>query len=208
MFNDIDKKLRITAPANLILGLVFAWLTANFAKFVTKFNNKGEPAEFLEQAIVKKYSLIFAIVVIVVSVLSAIISVCITKKKTGAFKWAKKLGSFIRVLAYISLFIGAALVFMYVFWGFANIVSDNSFVSAVSYAILSIIPLIVCAASFSYFIYGFADAADGGKATYVKDSVFGKIDALYSEDDTRKICPECGTRTDRHSCPNCGAHVQ
>ena len=207
MFNDIEKKLFLTGPLNLIAGLFFCFFSERFMKISIQKDQNGLPIEFLPHKYISLTSNILAVIVILVSVLSIVIAICLKTDKRGAFSFLSKAGKGIRVAAWIAFIGGAAAAFMYVFWSFFDVVSDNKIVNMISYAIIVIVPLAVMVAGFSFFLYGLGNAADGGDATYERNTKLHDMNPLYSDDDKRKVCPNCGTRTDRHSCPNCGSNV-
>lgn len=208
MFNDIDKKLRLTALANIIFGAGFAWFTAKFAVFVLEYDEYSRPLRTVDAAKVNKVCMILAIACVVYSLLSLWVSLALTFDKRGPFKWLKKIAKGLRIFAWISLIGGWAGGFCYAFWCFFNVVSNNKIVNFISYTFISLIPACVIAFCFAAFWYGLGNAADGGDATYVQNSKLYDMETLHGEDDKRKRCPECGTRTERHSCPNCGTWIE
>lgn len=209
MFNDIEKKLKITAPANLVLGLIFAFVTGKYAKFVTAIDNNGIPTDFASKSLVSGIMIALGVLVVAVSVVSFWISSAITKQKTEAFSGLGKAASTLRIIATVLLFLGGIGGVLFIFWSFFNVTSDNQLVKSVSYAVLMLVPVLVMVYSVCCFIYGLGNAADnGGDAKYVKDSKLFGMEPLHTEEDTRKICPDCGTRTDRRTCPNCGASIK
>lgn len=207
MFNDIDKKLKISFIVNLIVGVAFARFSALFMKIVTEKDENGLPVDFLPQDVVVKASWVIIAIVIIVSILSLWIAIALEKDKRGAFKWLSRAGKALRIIAWITLVGGLGGTFMFVFWSFFNVVSDNAVVNAISYAIIAIIPVSLLVFCFAFFLYGLGNAADGGDATYVANSKLYDMEPLHNDSDTRKVCPNCGTRTDKHSCPNCGVKV-
>ena len=143
----------------------------------------------------------------VVSVLSVWIAFALQKDKRGPFKWLSKAGKPLRILAWVALIIGIGGTFIFCFWSFFNVTSDNKIVENISVAIISIIPCVLMAFCFAFFLYGLGNAADGGDATFVVDSKLHGMEPLHDDNDKRKVCPNCGTRTDKHSCPNCGVRI-
>lgn len=208
MFNDIDKKLRITWIVNIVLGVGFVWFTRKFAKVAMEFDEKGRPSKYIDEALWNGITNAFAIVCVVIGLLSLWVCLALAFNKCGPFKWLKKLGKTLRLIGWISLLGGWAGTFCYCFWCFFHMVSDNPVVNAISYTFIAIVPCAALVFCFAAFWYGLGNAADGGDATYVQNSKLYGMETLHGEEDTRKRCPDCGTRTDRHSCPNCGAWIE
>ena len=207
MFNYIEKKLLLTGTLNLIFGLVFCLFTEKYMKIGIEKDQNGIPITFVPHRNISLAVNIVAVIVIVVSILSLVIAISLKIDKRGLFSWMKKAGKAIRVFAWVALIGGIALDFMYIFCSFFAFTSENVIVNNISYSIIMIIPVTVMVISFAFFLYGLGNAADGGDATYVTNTKLHDMNPLYSDDDTRKVCPNCGTRTDRHSCPNCGSNV-
>lgn len=209
MFNDIDKKLRFTWFVNLIIGVAFSWFTKKYAVVVLQYDQSGRgiPEKVLDPKIWSGILNTLAGICIAVSILSLWICLALTFNKCGPFKWLKGAGKTLRIIGWISLIGGGAAGFSFCFWSFFRVYSENAVVNAISYTFISIIPVAALIFCFSCFWYGLGNAADGGDATYVKDSKLFDMETLHGEADTRKRCPDCGTRTDRHSCPNCGARI-
>lgn len=207
MFNDIDKKLRLTWIVNLALGLGFEWFTRKFVKVVMVFDEKGKPAKYIDAGLWNGILNAFVIVCIAISVLSLVVCLLLKFNISGKVKGLKFLGKPLRIFGWISLLGGWAAGFCYCFWCFFHMVSENAVVDMISYTFIAIIPCAVLVFCFAAFWYGLGNAADGGDATYVQNSKLYDMETLHGEEDTRKRCPDCGTRTDRHSCPNCGARI-
>lgn len=207
MFNDIEKKLKLSGILNLIVGVLFTQFSAKFMKIVIESDVNGEPFRFMPQKYIVIAANIIMVLTIIVSILSYVVAFAIEKNKRDAFKWMEKAGKPLRIAAWTCLIGGLAGVFMFTFWCFFNVISDNAIVNAISYAIIAIVPCAVLAVSFAFFLYGLGNAADGGDATYVVNSKLFDVAPLHDDSDNRKICPNCGTRTDKHSCPNCGVKI-
>ena len=207
MFNDVEKKLKLSFIVNLIVGVSFALFSKKFMKIVVEKDVNGEPLKYMAQSTLSGISNIMIIITVIVSILSVWIAFSIEKDKRAPFKWLAPAGKALRILAWISLVGGLGGAIMFIFWCFFNVVSDNAVVNAISYAIIAIVPVGLMVICFSFFLYGLGNAADGGDATYVQNSKLFDMEPLHTDEDKRKVCPNCGTRTDKHSCPNCGVRV-
>lgn len=207
MFNDIDKKLKFTWWLNTVCALFLFWITFSFAKFPTEFNNKGIAVKFVSPAIVGGVLGVVTILAVLITILSFFVYKALKNEKE-TFRKLEKSAKLLRALAWVNVVAGIIGEFLYFFWGFLRITSDNAFVDTVSYALIAAIPILLMIYCVSCCLYGLGNAADGGgDAKYVKESKLTNLDDIH-EGDTRAICPDCGTRTNRATCPNCGARVK
>lgn len=208
MFNDIDKKVRFTGPLNIIMSVLFALLTATTARVVKELEEYTKKPIYYSHSTVVTVSVIIGAIGVIVGIITVWLAIAFKIGNTKPFHWLKGAAKVLRTFAWILLIGGAIGVFLFCFWSFFNVKSDNAVVNATTYALASLIPAVCMAYGFCTFLYALGNAADdGGDAKYVQESKLFGMEPMHAEEDTRKVCPDCGTRTDRHTCPNCGAKI-
>lgn len=208
LFNDIDKKLKYSWILTFIISGGLLYFTAKMFIIVTEWTYKGEVAKSVNAHTLNRVCMGIFVFFVLVSVLSLLEYLQITYKKVPFFEKFKKSANKVRTAAWIVLILGFGGTFCFCFWSFFYITSRNAVLTFITYAVISVLPCAALAYSLALCVYGFANASDGGgDAKYVKNSALFGVETLHGEDDDRKRCPFCGTRTNRHSCPNCGAKI-